>query len=141
MDGIVSLLALGPRSIANIKDLDCNRGNNDGLVPYKLNYFYFFFNFSDFNSLHLAQITLSLNLTMQEPVVNTTKTTTEASVVNTTGLNSVTEDVRDKKITMTYILWIGLNESSVRSINVTTDPGINFYYVMQLAAQQDENFA
>ena len=44
------------------------------------------------------------------------------------------------QITLTYIIWVG-NEAYINyNMTMTVPQGTNFYTVMQLAAEKDENF-
>lgn len=47
---------------------------------------------------------------------------------------------KSDKVLVSYTLWVGSNVTDQHSINISTDSNATFYHVMQVAADNDENF-
>lgn len=118
------LLALGPKGLANIKELNCH--------PEKQN---------DWSNTAIVDVPVPLNYTYsRNNQVTSTKKSTEAKTINATE-SPKTTTADDNMATVSYSLWIGSNISETHTINITTETNNTFYNVMQLAAQEDDHFS
>lgn len=119
------LLALGPKGLANIKELNCH--------PEKQN---------EWSNTAIVDVPVPLNFTFSRnhnQITATTNKSTEGKATSETPKEVTVDD--DNTATVTYSLWVGSNVSETHSINITTEFNDTFYNVMQLAAQKDDHFS
>ncbi|KAL0266993.1 UNVERIFIED_CONTAM: hypothetical protein PYX00_009383 [Menopon gallinae] len=127
-DGAISttisvLLALGPKGLADIKDLNCH--------PDKAN---------DWLNAPAIELPTPSNVTNPDNN-NQPNVKNPAEKVSNASEASKPTALAENVATVSYTLWVGSNISEIYNINVTTESNNSFYNVMQQAAAKDDHFS
>ncbi|KAI5724592.1 hypothetical protein M8J77_004632 [Diaphorina citri] len=81
-----------------------------------------------------------LNGKKNAPETNQIKKGSGQGNAKSSGKSSGKPEAKSDKVVVSYSLWVGSNVTAQHSINITTDYNDTFYHVMQMAAENDDNF-
>jgi gastric intrinsic factor len=112
------ILALGPRHLNSIRDLNCGGSN--------------------------TAVTVTASIVKLRPPLTTTLPPTAVpsadSNLTAEGTISPGSPKEDDSVIVTYTLWVGTNVTENFTITVMARRNSSFYHVMQIAAEQDSRY-